>query len=173
GIRVYHIITRPRVLLRAGPTVSSDVEDDATEIGMLHLVAIRVVRIAHDPGRAGIACDLPLLHDVVDPETDVMDADEVFAGALRGLIALEVQDGEVHDAIREEDAFGQWAVELRDFLQANGLLVEFGGFPGVLDAERDVTDAAFGLRGHRLLPSNSNGRRQPAEHSSNVGQDRG
>ena len=81
-----------------------------------------------------------------------MDADEVLAGALRGLVALEVQDGEVDHAVGQEHALGQRAVELGDFLQAHGLLVEFGGLPGILDAQRDVTDPAFGLRGHGLAP---------------------
>ena len=128
-----------------------DVEDDAVEVGVLHLVAVRVVRIAHDPGGAGVAHDLALLDHVIDPEADVVDADIVLAGALRGLVALEVQDGEVDHAVGQEHALGQRAVELGDFLQADGLLVEFGGLPRILDAQRDVTDPAFGLRGHGLV----------------------
>src|SRR6266850_4128519 len=141
-----------RVLLRTGPAVCGDVEDDAVEVGVLHLVAVRIVRIAHDPGRADVARDLALLDHVIDPEADVVDADKVHAGALRSLVALEVEDGEVDHAVSQEHALGQRAVELRDFLQAHSLLVEFGGLPRVLDAEGDVTDAAFGLRGHGLAP---------------------
>jgi hypothetical protein len=82
----------------------------------------------------------------------VVDADIVHAGALRGLVALEVKDGEVDHAVGQEHALGQGAVDLHDFLQAHGLLIKFGGLPRVLDAEGDVTNAAFGLSGHRLAP---------------------
>src|SRR5262249_46467144 len=108
--------------------------------------------VAHDPGRADVARDLALLDHVIDPEADVVNADIVRAGALRGLVALEVENGEVDHAVGQEHTLGQWAVELSDFLEADGLLVKLGGFPRVLDAKGDVTDAATGRRGHRLAP---------------------
>src|SRR5262249_55558970 len=83
-------------------------------------------------------------------EADVVDADIVRARALRGLVALEVQDGEVDHAVGQEHALSQRGVEFRDFLQAHGLLVELCSFPRILDAEGDVTDAASGLSGHRF-----------------------
>jgi hypothetical protein len=43
---------------------------------VLHLIAVRVVRTAHDPGRAGVARDLALLDHVVEPEADAVDANE-------------------------------------------------------------------------------------------------
>ena len=88
-----------------------DVEDDAGQVGVLHLVAVRIVRIAHDPGGARVARDLALLDHVIDPEADVMDADIVLAGALRGLVALEVQDGQVDHPVGQEHALGQRAIE--------------------------------------------------------------
>ena len=78
------------------------VEDDALQIGVLDLVAVRVVRVAHDPGRAGVARDLALLEHVIDPEADMMEADIVNAGTLRGFVGLEVQDGEIHHAVGQE-----------------------------------------------------------------------
>src|SRR5262249_8975923 len=76
-IGMRHVVVRSRLLLRAGPAVRGDVENDAVEVGVLDLVAVRVVRIAHDPGRADVARDLALFHHVIDPEADVMDADIV------------------------------------------------------------------------------------------------
>src|SRR5688572_6857794 len=152
-VGVRDVVRRPRLLLRTGPAVRGDVEDDAVEVGVLDLVAVRIVRIAHDPGRADVARDLALLDHVVDPEADMVDADEVHAGALRGLVALEVEDGEVDHAVGQEHALGQRAVELHDFLQPDRLLVEFGGLPRILYAESDVTNATSGLRSHRLAPS--------------------
>jgi len=61
---------------------------------VLHLIAVRIVRIAHDPFGASAAHDLALFHHVIDPEADVMDADIILAGALRRLVRLEVQDRE-------------------------------------------------------------------------------
>ena len=119
---------------------------------MLDLIPIRIVRIAHDPGGAGISRDLALLHHVIDPEADVMDADKILAGALGGLVALEVQDRQIDDPVGQEHPLGERAVEFRHFLQTHRLLVEFSGFPRVFDAQRDVTNAAFGLRGHGQLP---------------------
>src|SRR5262249_46522795 len=132
-----------------------DVEDDAVEVEMLDLVAVRVVGIAHDPGRAVVAHDLALLDHVIAPEAEMVDADEVLAGALGGLVALELQDGEVDHAVGQEHALGQGAVELDDLLEAHGVLVELRGLPRILDAQRNVTDAAFGLRGHGRAPSTS------------------
>src|SRR6185437_14354914 len=128
---VHDVVGLARVLLRPGPAVGGDVEDDAVEVGVLDLVAMRVVGVAHDPGRAGVARDLALLDHVVDPEADMVDADEIRAGALRGLVALEMEDGEVDHAVGQEHALGKRAVELDDLFQAQGLLVELGGLPRV------------------------------------------
>src|SRR5260370_34663443 len=81
-VPIRDVVFRSRVLLRTGPAVRGDVEDDAVEVGVLYLIAVWVVRVAHDPGRADVARDLALFHHVIDPEADVVDADIVHAGAL-------------------------------------------------------------------------------------------
>ena len=54
----------------------------------------------------------------------MVDADKVLAGALCGLVALELEDGEVDHAVGQEHALSQRAVELDDLLEAHRLLVE-------------------------------------------------
>src|SRR5262249_39436819 len=152
-VRMHDVILGPRVLLRTRPAMRRDVEDDAAQIGMLHLVAIRVVRIAHDPCGTRVARYLALFHHVIHPEADMVDADIVLPGPLRRFVALEVQDREIDDTVAQEHALGQRAVKFGDLLEADSLLVEFGGLPGILDAQRDMTDPALGLRGHGLLLS--------------------
>src|SRR5437870_3930997 len=46
-VRLHDIALRSRVLLRTDPAVRGDVEDDAIEVGVLDLIAVRVVRVAH------------------------------------------------------------------------------------------------------------------------------
>src|SRR5258708_23646920 len=87
-VPIRNVVFRSRVLLRTGPAVRGDVEDDAVEVGVLHFIAVWVVGVAHDPGRADIARDLALFHYVIDPEAAVVDADGVHSGALCGLVIL-------------------------------------------------------------------------------------
>jgi hypothetical protein len=84
------------------------------------------------------------------PEADVLDADAILVRAMRSFVALGVHDGEIDDAVSEEHAFGKRTVEPGDFLQADRLLVELGSLPRILNAERDVADAAFSLCWHGL-----------------------
>ena len=63
----------------------------------------------------------------------MVDANEILAGALRRLVALEMQDRQVDHAVSQEHALGQRAVEFGDFLQAHRLLVEFRRLPRILD----------------------------------------
>jgi hypothetical protein len=90
-IRVHDVVRLPRVLLRPRPAMGGNVENDARKVGMFDLIAIGIVWVAHDPGGASVAHDLALFDNVVDPEANVVDADEILAGTLRCRVGLELQ----------------------------------------------------------------------------------
>ena len=69
---------------------------------MFDLVAIGIVWVAHDPCGASVAHDLALFDNVVDPEANVVDANEILARTLRRRVGLELQKGKIHDAICQE-----------------------------------------------------------------------
>src|SRR5215468_2999807 len=119
---------------------------------MLDLVAIGVVWVAHNPCAANVTHDFALFDNVVDPEANVMDANEIFARTLRCHVGLELQEGKIHDAIGQEYAFGELAVELRYLLEPERPLIELRGLPRVLNAQCDMADTACRLLRHGEPP---------------------
>src|SRR4029450_3442484 len=95
-----------------------------------------------------VAHDLALFDNVVDPEANVVDANEIVARTLRRRVSLEFQEGKVHDAIGQEHAFGERTVKLRALLEAERLLIDLRGLPRVLNAQCDMADTAFRLLRH-------------------------
>src|SRR5262249_53147813 len=156
-IRVYDVVRLPRVLLRPRPAMGSYVENDTREVGVFDLVAVGIVGVAHDPCGAGVARDFALFDDIVDPETDVVDANEILAHSLRRLIGLELQEGQIDDAIGQEYAFGERAVELRYLLEPERLLIELRSLPRILNAQCDMADTAFHLLRHGRPPVGCSG----------------
>src|SRR5262245_42725429 len=132
--------------------MGGNVENDARKVGVFDLVAIGIVWVAHDPRGASVAHDLALFDNVVDPEANVVDTNEIFARTLRRRVRLELQEGKIHDAICQEHAFGERAVELRYLLEPERLLIELCGLPRVLNAQCDMADTAFRLLCHGKPP---------------------
>src|SRR5262249_15265605 len=147
-IGMHDVVRLPRVRLRPRPAMGGNVENDARKVGVFDLVAVGIVRVAHDPGGASVAHNLALFDDVVDPEAKMVDANEVLARTLRRRIGLELQEGKIHDAIGQEHTFGERAVELRYLLEPECLLIELRGLPRVLNAECDMADTTFRLLRH-------------------------
>src|SRR6516164_4412592 len=135
--------------------MGGNVENDPREVGVFDLVAIGIVWVAHDPFGASIAYDLALFDNVVHPEANMVDANEILARTLRRSVGLELQEGKIHDAISQEHAFGEYAVELRDLLEPERLLIEFRGLPRILNAQCDMSDTAFRLLRHGESPVGS------------------
>ena len=119
---------------------------------MFDLVSIGIVWVAHDPCGATVAHDFTLFDNIVDPEANVVDADVILARTLRRLVGLELQEGQIDDAIGQEYAFGERAVELRYLLEPERLLVELRGLPRILNAQCDMADTAFHLLRHGEPP---------------------
>ena len=51
---MHHVVFGAGLLLRTGPAVRGDIENDPGQVGMLHLIPIRVVRITH------VLCRIPV-----------------------------------------------------------------------------------------------------------------
>src|SRR5262249_19311168 len=75
----------------------------------------------------------------------MVDTNEILARTLRRRVGLELQEGKIHDAIGQEHAFGERAVELRYLLEPQRLLIELRGLPRVLNAQCDMADTALRL----------------------------
>ena len=122
-----------RTPLRAGPAIMDEIEDDAVDVVKLHLVGgiVAIVRLAHDPFAAGFFDALLRRLDIIDPDAEVMQADEVLAHALRRPIALEGEERHVHQAIGQKDALGETRIGFSDHLEAENVLVELGRHPGI------------------------------------------
>src|SRR5262249_52867446 len=82
----------------------------------------------------------------------MVDTNEILARTLRRRVRLELQEGKIHDAICQEHAFGERAVELRYLLEPERLLIELRGLPRVLNAQCDMADTAFRLLCHAEPP---------------------
>src|SRR5262249_3349117 len=137
--------------------MGGNVENDPGEVGVFDLVAIWIVWITHDPFGASIAYDVALFDNVVDPEANVVDANEILARTLRRRVGLELQEGKIHDAISQEHAFGERAVELGYLFEPERLLIELRGFPRILNAQCDMTDTALCLLRHGEPPVGCSG----------------
>ena len=74
---------------RTDPAMFGNIADDAIRPSIFDLIECvrRVRHLAHHICAAGIGNLLSGAFDLVDPEADVMDADEIRAGALRGLVS--------------------------------------------------------------------------------------
>src|SRR5262249_40138474 len=71
--------------------------------------------------------------DALDLKADVVDARESFPALdASGHVVLEVEDGEIDVAVREENTARPGVVDLADFLHAERLDVELRGLLDVL-----------------------------------------
>src|SRR5262249_31635552 len=82
------------------------------------------------------------------PEADVVNANEILARTLRRRVGLELQEGKIYDAVSQEHAFGEGAVELRYLLEPERLLIELRGLPRILNTQCDMAGTAFRLLRH-------------------------
>src|SRR5215813_683112 len=150
----------------ADPARFRDLDHDVVGTAVLHLyVGVPLLAVPDAQGlvdvvarlRAGGGEALGDRLQAVDLEADVMDAAPALAPLHpRGLVVLELEDGEVEVAVAQVEPARIRAVDLRDLLHAEHVDVEAGRLVGVLGRQRDVLDLRHGrLRGDRGLRGRS------------------
>ena len=93
---------------------------------------------------------------IVDPDAEMVEADEILAPALRGLIGFEIEQRQPEDAVGQEHAFGQARIGFADDLEAEEALVELGRRPGIAHRHGEMADlrpCASGRGRYAALPS--------------------
>jgi hypothetical protein len=153
ALRARFIVGLAWPALRTGPAIVHEVEHDAVGIEEFHLIlrVVAVIGLAHDPTSA-MGFDVLLgPFDIVDPNTEMMQADEIFALALGGLIGFVGEERHAEDAVGEEDAFREARIRLARHLQPENAFVEFRRQPWVAHRHGDVTKLAH--RSSSRLPA--------------------
>src|SRR5450830_529736 len=140
--RTFAFATGRRTILgRAAPAVIGEVADDA--VGILVFDFVKDVafdrHFAHVVFAAGLLDLLARIDDVVDPDADVMQADELAATIAGGFVGLVVQQRQRHGAVAQIDAARQRRIGLAYLLEAESLLIKLGRFPGIGNGDSDVT----------------------------------
>src|SRR4051812_46852142 len=127
------------------PVVLGHVEHDAVDVfELLFCVDAGIAGQLHEE-LAAVLLDPALSRDfVLDHEADVMEASPIrTAFAAFGSVG-EMQQREIHDAVRERDGVSDRAVHLVHALEVEDALVEGRGFFEIGDLDGDVSDLPHG-----------------------------
>src|SRR5690349_10535933 len=93
ALRTNLVIALPRPPLRTRPAIVDEVEDGAVDVVELDFVSgiVAVVGFAHDPAPPGLLDQFLCRLDIVHPDPEMMQPDEVSALSLRRLVRFVMQ----------------------------------------------------------------------------------
>src|SRR3954469_15453362 len=134
--------------LRPIPTVGGDIEHNAVGIPKLVFGIRRGSSAWAGMKFSTVGFDFLLRPvDVVDPETEVMQPDEILAALIaRIILVAKLKQSQVHHPVRE--ACGN--LRFRHSLEPESILVKFRGLFLVGNGDRDMSKLCFGHNALRL-----------------------
>src|SRR6185437_4428380 len=95
------VVVLPRPPLGTWPAIMNEVEDGAVDVVELDFVSgiVAVVGFAHDPAPPGLLDQFLCRLDIVHPDPEMMQPDEVSALSLRRLVRFVMQQSEADHAV--------------------------------------------------------------------------